>query len=120
MSAVPEKKLLIVDDDVHIRRLVRIYLRDSGFTVEEAATGEDAIDLSAKTPFDVVLVDLILPYYGGFRVCQKIKALPAPPRVIVISGDDSAGTRDMAVEYRADGFVAKPFTRDELVAAVTG
>lgn len=119
MRAMPGR-LLVVDDDVHIRRLVRLYLRDSGYSVDEAATGEEALDLAGQGQYDVVLVDLILPYYGGFRVCQRIKATATPPRVIVISGDDSADTREMAVESRADAFVAKPFTRDELLSAVTG
>lgn len=111
--------LLIVDDDPHIRKLVGLYLRGSGFSVAEAGTGEEALELASQTRFDLVLVDLILPYYGGFRVCQKLKAFDDPPRVLVISGDDSDETRQMAVDYRADGFVSKPFTREQLIAAVS-
>jgi two-component system response regulator ResD len=117
MTAVP-RKVLIVDDDVHIRRLIKLYLRDSGFELAEAGTGEDALELAARDSFDLAIVDLILPYYGGLRLCQKLKASEPAPRVIIITGDESPEAPETAREYRADAFVLKPFTRDELLAAM--
>ncbi|HYS53165.1 MAG TPA: response regulator [Thermoanaerobaculia bacterium] len=111
-------KLLIVDDDLHIRRLIGIYLRDAGFEVTEAATGEEGLEVAQREPFDIVLVDLILPQYGGFRLCQKLKSASSPPRVVITTGDDSPQSRDLAAEAKADAFLAKPFTREELLAAV--
>ena len=111
-------KLLVVDDDLHIRRLVGIYLRQAGYDVTEAASGEEALQVSQGQPFDVVLIDLILPHYGGFRLCEKLKSLPTPPRVVVTTGDDSPQAREKAVEAKADAFLAKPFNREELLAAV--
>jgi DNA-binding response OmpR family regulator len=111
-------KLLVVDDDLHIRRLVGIYLREAGYDVTEAASGEEALQVSQGRVFDVVLIDLILPHYGGFRLCQKLKSLPTPPRVVITTGDDSPQSRDKAVEAKADAFLAKPFNREELLAAV--
>jgi DNA-binding response OmpR family regulator len=109
-------RVLVIDDDPHIRRLIALQLR--GHEVAAAATGEEALDLAARESFDVVLVDLILPYFGGFRVCQKLKAREPAPRVIIMTGDDSQQTRATAREYGADGFLAKPFTKDELLAAL--
>ena len=111
-------KLLVVDDDLHIRRLIGIYLRDAGFEVTEAASGEEGLHTAQSQAFDVVLVDLILPHYGGFRLCQKLKAAPSPPRVVITTGDDSPQSRELAKESNADGFLAKPFTREELLAAL--
>lgn len=111
-------KLLVVDDDLHLRRLIGIYLRDAGHEVTEAGTGEDALRLSHEAAFDVVLVDLILPHYGGFRLCQKLKSGSPTPRVVITTGDDSAQSRALAVEAKADAFLAKPFTREELLRAV--
>jgi two-component system OmpR family response regulator len=111
-------KLLVVDDDLHIRRLIGIYLRDAGFDVTEAATGEEGLQAAQREAFDIVLIDLILPHYGGFRLCQKLKSAPAPPQVVITTGDDSPQSRNLAKESNADGFLAKPFTRDELLAAV--
>ena len=113
-----DRSVLVVDDDVHIRRLVRIYLRGAGFNVSEAATGEEALEAFARDPFDLVLVDLILPYFGGIRLCQKLKGSPHAPKVLVITGDDSPQTRESATESEADGFLAKPFTREQLMDEV--
>jgi DNA-binding response OmpR family regulator len=103
-------KLLVVDDDVHIRRIVALYLRDHD--VAEAATAEEALERIASEHFDAVIVDLILPHFGGLRLCRKIKSAPAPPRVIVMSGDEQL--REQAREAGADVFLAKPFTKDDL------
>lgn len=110
------RQLLVIDDDVHIRKLIELYLRSSSYDVRSAATGEEALALIAENHFDVVLVDLILPNFGGFRICRKLKAKKSErrPHVIMITGDDSAETRDQAFEAGADAFIAKPFRPDEL------
>jgi DNA-binding response OmpR family regulator len=110
------RKLLIVDDDVHIRRLIALYLRQAGFEVVDSGSGEEALELAANNAFDTVLVDVILPAYGGFRLTQKLKSAPAAPRIIVMSGDETQ--REAATDYGADDFLPKPFTRDELLAKV--
>lgn len=111
-------KLLVVDDDLHIRRLIGIYLREAGFEVTEAGTGEEGLHAAQRERFDIVLIDLILPHYGGFRLCQKLKSVDAPPRVVITTGDDSPQSREQAKEAKADGFLAKPFTREELLGAL--
>ena len=105
-------KILVVDDDVHIRRILALYLREHD--VAEAATAEEALARTGEQAFDVVIVDVILPQYGGLRLCQRIKERAAPPRVIVMSGDEQL--RDQAAEAGADAFLAKPFTRETLAA----
>ncbi|MEA2571181.1 MAG: two-component system, OmpR family, operon response regulator KdpE [Acidobacteriota bacterium] len=116
MTAVP-RKILIVDDDVHIRRLIALYLRQAGFEVVDSGSGEEALELAAREAFDTVLVDVILPAYGGLRLTQKLKSAAAAPRIIVMSGDESQ--REAAAGYGADDFLTKPFTRDELLAVVS-
>ena len=106
-------KLLVVDDDVHIRRIVALYLRDHD--VAEAATAEEALARVGAETFDAVIVDVILPHFGGLRLCRKIKETATPPRVIVMSGDEQL--RDQAAEAGADAFLAKPFTREDLSAS---
>ena len=111
-------RLLVVDDDVHIRRLIRVFLRSEGYELAEASTADEALKMSKSERFDVVLLDLILPNYGGSRLCQKLKAAERPPRVIIVSGDDSQQSRADATEAKADGFLSKPFTREELLRAL--
>ena len=115
----PKKKLLIVDDDPHIRRLLRIYLRETPYELFEAANAEDVEDLLGKHQFDVVLLDLVLPYHGGFSLCQRFKSSGAP-YVIMMTGEDSPETRETAKECGADDFLGKPFeaaaVRDRVMA----
>lgn len=114
-----KKKLLIVDDDVHIRKLLKIQLRQSPYEILEAGTGEEATSLLEQHEFDVVLLDLILPYYGGFRLCQKFRSSGGhQPFIIIITGDDSPETRMTAEECGSDAFLAKPFTQDELLGLI--
>lgn len=104
------RKILIVDDDPHIRKLLRLYLRSADLDVFDAATGEEALSLFDQHDFHTILLDLILPYLGGFRLCQKFKGRAGKsPRVIIMTADDSAETRATAADCGADGFLAKPF-----------
>ena len=114
------RKLLIVDDDPHIRRLLQIYLRNSGYEIAEAATGEEATELLDAEQFDVILLDLILPYHGGFMLCQRVRSAEdgAKPHIIIITGEDSPEIRATAEECGADDFLAKPFTQQDVVGAV--
>jgi two-component system OmpR family response regulator len=113
------RKLLIVDDDVHIRRLLKIQLRQSGYEIHEAGTGEEATSLLEEHQFDVVFLDLILPYYGGFRLCQKFRSSGGhQPFIIIITGDDSPETRTTAEECGSDAFLAKPFSEQDVMALI--
>ena len=107
-------KILVVDDDIHIRRIVALYLREH--EVVEAASAEEALERTAAAQFDAVIVDVILPHFGGLRLCRKIKESATPPRVVVMSGDEQL--REQAVEAGADAFLPKPFTKDYLLAAL--
>lgn len=109
-----QRKLLIVDDDVHIRRLLRLYLRDTPYEILEAATAEEAEAAFQKHELDVVLLDLVLPYFGGFALCQRIKAAPKSPYVIMMTGETSPETREQANECGVDEFLAKPFNPGEV------
>jgi len=111
-----KSRLLVVDDDTYIRKLLLIYLGKSGYKIHQAATGEEAVRLFDETRFDVILLDLILPSFGGFRLCQKFKSTAQPPYIIIMTGDDSTETRASAREYGADDFLAKPFTLADVTA----
>lgn len=113
MTPVPQK-ILVVDDDPHIRRLIRIYLGSTGAEVFDRATGEEAEAVAASEQFDLALIDVILPVYGGFRLAHKLRG---KCRIVIMSGDESQAAA--AAENGAATFLAKPFTKDELLAAVS-
>jgi DNA-binding response OmpR family regulator len=116
-----KRRLLVIDDDVHVRKLLSLYGKAAGFDVREAASGDEALREMAEQPFDVVLLDLILPQLGGLRLCQKLKENDdRRPYIVVMTGDDSSEIRFSAKEAGADSFVSKPFDPGTLMAELLG
>lgn len=103
-----DRRILLVDDDPHVRKLLSLYLRDLDAEIVEAGNGEEALQQIESQHFDAALVDLILPYFGGFRLCRRLKEANPDTWVAIITADDSAETRETAKECGADEFVGKP------------
>ncbi len=110
-------RILSVEDDERIRTAVRMGLEDEGWTVDEAASGEDALQVFAGRPADVVLIDLMLPGMDGFAVCRSIRKVSDVPILIVTARAD---THDVVagLEAGADDYVTKPFQPKELSARI--
>ncbi len=111
------RKVLVVDDDQGIRELVATALSEEGYEVSGAADGAEALDRIAETQPDLILLDMRMPVMDGWEFARRYRSVPAPhaPIVIVTAALDVA--KD-AKEIGADGFLAKPFQLDELVALV--
>lgn len=111
-------RLLIVDDDLFVRTLLKDALGDGNYSFAEAADGEEALaQLKASKP-DVVLLDLFMPKMGGLQALTEIMQLSPGQRVIIISSLDSEALISQAMDAGADGFVQKPFHPLEIQAAV--
>ncbi|MEO1065134.1 MAG: response regulator transcription factor [Actinomycetota bacterium] len=110
-------RILTVEDDERIRTAVRLALEDEGWTVDEAATGEDAVSLFQSNPTDVVLIDIMLPGMDGFELCRSIRRTSDVPIVMVTARDD---THDVVagLEAGADDYLTKPFAPKELSARI--
>jgi DNA-binding response OmpR family regulator len=110
-------RILTVEDDERIRTAVRMALEDEGWTVDGAASGEDALEQFAEQPTDVVLIDLMLPGIDGFAVCRSIRRSSDVPIVMVTARAD---THDVVagLEAGADDYVTKPFQPKELSARI--
>jgi two-component system KDP operon response regulator KdpE len=108
-------RVLVVDDEPQIRRALRVALRANGFEVEQAETGEEALNTLAVRPLDLVILDLGLPDVDGVEVCLRLREWSQLP-IIVLSahGDDEAKVR--ALDAGADDYVTKPFSVPELLA----
>jgi DNA-binding response OmpR family regulator len=110
-------RILAVEDDERIRTAVKLALEDEGWTVNEAANGEDALAAFQQEPADVVLIDIMLPGIDGFEVCRSIRRSSDVPVVMVTARDD---THDVVagLEAGADDYLTKPFAPKELSARI--
>jgi two-component system response regulator MtrA len=112
-----DARILLVEDDPSIREITAIGLRNAGFTVETAPDGAAGLERFAAEPFDLVLLDVMLPRLDGLEVCRAIRRTSTIPVVMLTARAD---TIDVVVglEAGADDYVKKPFDVPELVARV--
>ena len=87
--SVSETQILTVEDDERIRTSVRLALEEEGWSVDEAATGEDALVSFTRNPTDVVLIDIMLPGIDGFEVCRSIRRTSDVPIIMVTARNDT-------------------------------
>lgn len=110
--------ILVVDDERAIRRLLRMYLTDAGYTVGEAADGQQALDQVRQGGIDLVLLDLMLPQIGGLEVCERVREANGYVPIIMVTAMGDEESRVAGLERGADDYVTKPFSPRELVARV--
>jgi two-component system KDP operon response regulator KdpE len=109
--------VLVVDDEVQIRRFLRAGFELNGFTVHEAANGAEAIRAATLRPIDLVIVDLGLPDMDGSEVVERIRSWSSVP-IIVLSVRSGEAQKVQLLEAGADDYVVKPFGMAELLARV--
>jgi two-component system, OmpR family, KDP operon response regulator KdpE len=107
--------VLVIDDELQIRRLLRVCLESNGYRVAEAATGKEGIAEAAQRPPDVVLLDLGLPDMEGVAVLKRLREWSHVP-VVVLSVRDREEDKIAALDNGADDYVTKPFSSGELLA----
>jgi len=107
--------VLVIDDDVAIRRLLRVSLTARDFNVIEASDGQSARQLMGRTRPDLVILDLGLPDIGGVELLRQIRAA-SPVPIVVLSNQLSTATKVETLELGASDYITKPFNVDELAA----
>lgn len=108
--------VLVVDDDSATRRALRVTLSSLGFTVVEAARGEEALSLVRVTWFDAVLLDVDMPGMGGVEACRSIRHAIARLPILMLTVMDSEDDKVLALDAGADDYITKPFQLRELTA----
>ena len=108
--------ILVVDDDASIRRALRTALSGMGFTVVEAARGEEALSLTRVSWFDAVLLDVDMPGMGGIEACRSIRHAIARLPILMLTVMSSEDDKVLALDAGADDYVTKPFQLRELTA----
>jgi len=115
--AEPEPVIVVVEDDPNIADLVDLYLRQDGYRVYQAATGERGLELVRERSPRLVVLDVGLPGIDGLEVCRQLRATSDVP-IIMLTARDGEIDRVLGLEMGADDYVAKPFSPRELVARV--
>ncbi len=108
-------RVLVVDDELQIRRFLRITLEANGYQVYEAGTGHDAIQEVARVRPDLLILDMGLPDMDGLDVLQRLREWTTIP-TIILSVRDADSTKVAALDAGADDYLTKPFSLDELLA----
>lgn len=112
-------KLLIVDDDPHIRELLRVILTKEGFSVVEAADGEAAIPLLEKNKIDLIILDIMMPNMDGWTFCREVRSyytdtLP----ILMLTAKGETTQKVKGFDLGADDYLVKPFAPAELIVRV--
>ncbi|MCE9670377.1 response regulator transcription factor [Myxococcus stipitatus] len=109
--------ILVVDDDPHLRDIVRFALEQGGFRVEEAADGRSALEQVARVGPALLVLDIMMPEMDGLAVCREVRRSREVPIVFLSSRDDEVD-RILGLEMGGDDYLTKPFSPRELVARV--
>ena len=115
--SVTTGRILVVDDEPQIRRVLRATLTAQGYEVHDARTGEDALNSIRANRFDLVLLDMSMPGIGGLETCRTIRA-SSEVGIIMLTVHDAEQDKVSALDAGADDYVTKPFSTPELLARI--
>ncbi|TFJ93780.1 response regulator transcription factor [Lentibacillus salicampi] len=110
-------RILVVDDEERIRRLVQMYLEKEDFLVEEAENGKEALELALNTDYDVILLDIMMPEMDGIEVTKELRKEKETP-IIMLTAKGEESNRVQGFEVGTDDYIVKPFSPREVVLRV--
>jgi two-component system, OmpR family, response regulator MprA len=111
-------RLLVVDDDPDVRDSLSRALRYAGYQVLTAVHGGEALDAVARSPVDLIVLDVLMPIMDGFEACRRLRERGDATPVLVLTARDSVGDRVTGLDAGADDYLVKPFALGELQARV--
>ncbi|GAA0599618.1 DNA-binding response regulator ResD [Virgibacillus siamensis] len=110
-------RVLVVDDEERIRRLIKMYLEKEDFIVEEAADGSEALQLAMDNDYDVILLDIMMPGIDGIEVTEELRKEKSTP-IIMLTAKGEESNRVQGFEVGTDDYIVKPFSPREVVLRV--
>lgn len=112
-----KRKIMIVDDDMHIAELISLYLIKEGYETKEVYDGKSAVEVFSAFSPHLVLLDIMLPEIDGYQVCREIRQVSSVP-IIMLTAKGEVFDKVLGLELGADDYIVKPFDSKELVARV--
>ena len=112
-----KEKILVVDDDVNICELLRLYIERDDYQVVIANDGEQAVELFNREQPDLVLLDIMLPKMDGWQVCKEIRKTSNRP-IIMLTAKGELFDKILGLELGADDYIIKPFEAKEVIARI--
>ena len=117
-SVTARRRVLVVEDESDLARVIKRHVEDLDCEVRIAGTGEDALEATATTAFDLVLLDVMLPGIDGLEVCRRLRARQQYMPVLMLTARSSEIDRVLGLETGADDYLTKPFGVQELLARI--
>ncbi|MEN8905873.1 MAG: response regulator transcription factor [Clostridiales bacterium] len=111
------QKVLVVDDDVNICKLITLYLEKEGYDVYQAYNGNKALEVFKERTPNIVILDIMLPGMDGWQVCRDIRRISSIP-IIMLSAKGETFDKVLGLELGADDYIVKPFEPKELTARI--
>ncbi len=111
------ERILIIEDEEKIARFVELELQYEGYEVEKAFNGRDGLELASTRPFDLVLLDILLPELNGIEVLRRLRRVSDVP-VIMLTARDAVVDKVAGLDGGADDYITKPFAIEELLARI--
>lgn len=116
MTSTGPRKVLLVDDDPHIRQVLAFAFAKAGMSTEEAIDGEAALAMVSAAAPDLLVLDINMPRMDGLEVCRRLRAMECAVPILFLSSRDEEIDRVLGIELGADDYVVKPFSPREVVA----
>ena len=116
--AAREQRILVVEDDPDISHLLEIHLRDSAYRVDVVGNGIDGLERASKYPYQLIVLDLMLPGLDGLEVCRRLRMQTVTVPILMLTARTSEIDRVLGLEMGADDYLTKPFSIMELQARV--
>ena len=110
-------KILIIEDDPKIVRLLQIELQFEGFEVFFAYDGKEGLSMAKYNSYDLILLDLMMPKMNGIEVCKRVREFSQIP-IIMLTAKDEVSDKVVGFDYGADDYMTKPFSNEELLARI--
>ena len=111
-------RILVVEDEKGLAHLIRRGLTEEGYAVDVAYDGEEGESFAESVPYDLIVLDIVLPRKDGFQVCSNLRKKEIKVRVLMLTGRDSVANRVKGLDTGADDYLIKPFQFEELTARI--